>query len=426
MRTRGLIAWAIAGLVACAPQGAPVGNWFSETFALGAPLRDPVGALGTAWSYYDGGATSQYAKLVNARNPGAEVHDTAGRSGSPALYSSDTTAGRTMYTTWALVGTAGSRALSPVADAGVVVLDFYIQFVGANPSSGRVYLYSSPSIYASDLNLQFYNATTFKVALTFAVPNGGGVFGVTDDYDVYSIGASDCWRNDGLWHHVRVEGRAGTITTWTPGTFNDENDYTGGDLVVASDGWLKLYLDDAEVLALTGVPFIMNFDGQDANESSPGSWVTAARLVEANVNRLSLFEVGIVGASFYIDDITVGGAETWVPIADFEEHPLDAAQYPGGTARAVCELWVGGVGSPVGSPLPTIQPRLVSLLTTRDADGLLEVDAEVGRGDVMQADQPTDATFGVTLAGIKRHRLEVTSDTPGARLWCAPGADVRI
>lgn len=115
-------------------------------------------------------------------------------------------------------------------------------------------------------------------------------------------------------------------------------------------------------------------------------------------------------------------AEVWVPIADYKEHTLDAAQYPGGTARVTCELWT----EDLGSPLPTITARLVSLLTTRDADGLFEVDAEVGRSATLQTAVPAEGGFPVTLAGIKRHRLEVTSDTPEVDLFCAPGAEVTL
>lgn len=400
---RAWIAAAVLVLSACAPKEPPVSNWFSETFALGSPLRDPVGALGTAWAYFDGGASSQYAKLVNARNPGAEVHDTYGRSGSPALYSSDATAGRTMYSTWALVGNAWSRSLSPAADAGVVVLDFYVQFVGSNPSALNVYLYSSPSIYAPDLNLQFYNSTTFKVALTYAIPNGGGVFGVSDDYSIYSIGALNCWRGDGLWHHIRVEARAGTITTWTPGTFNDENDYTGGDLVVASDGWLKLYIDDAEVISIAGAPFIMNFDGQDANESSPGSWVTSERLVEANVNRLSLFEVGIVGGGSYLDDITVSGLAnaTWVNVADYLTVPIPSSAFPSAAARILGYLWSS-------DPAAVLQARLYNV---DDA-------ASAGESAELSGATPQACDFGVQLAsGTKTYALQVTSDIPGTDIF---------
>lgn len=109
-------------------------------------------------------------------------------------------------------------------------------------------------------------------------------------------------------------------------------------------------------------------------------------------------------------------APLWVPVAEWHAHAvIDAAQYPGGTARCRCALWTADTG---GSPLPTVQARLVSLA----ADGT--PDATVGTSDVIQATEPTDATFQVSVSGIKAYRLELTSYTTGVDLFCAPGAKV--
>lgn len=136
--------------------------------------------------------------------------------------------------------------------------------------------------------------------------------------------------------------------------------------------------------------------------------------------------MSFVGEALVITAVALFKADTvtWVPIADFEEPVLDATQYPAGTARVVCDLWTEDLQ--VGSPAPSITARLVSLLESRDGLGQREVDAEVGRSATVQATVPIDASFPVTLAGIKHHRLEVTSDTAAVDLFCGPGAEVRL
>jgi hypothetical protein len=104
--------------------------------------------------------------------------------------------------------------------------------------------------------------------------------------------------------------------------------------------------------------------------------------------------------------------ETWVDIPDWHaDEYLDAAQYPGGAARCVCKLWTRDAGV-------MVQARLVSLLS----DGT--VDAVVGTSAEVTSQTPVDATFSVTLTGNKMHKLQVTSDTPGVDLFCAPDAKV--
>jgi hypothetical protein len=104
-------------------------------------------------------------------------------------------------------------------------------------------------------------------------------------------------------------------------------------------------------------------------------------------------------------------SSVWRDIPDVEIHPLDAAQYPGGLARVVCKLWTKEAGQ-------WIKARLVSLL----ADGT--IDAVVGTSAQITATAPTDASFPVTLTGIKDHKLQFTSPSD-EDCGCAPDAEVR-
>lgn len=115
-------------------------------------------------------------------------------------------------------------------------------------------------------------------------------------------------------------------------------------------------------------------------------------------------------------------AEVWVNAPDFEDPLINAAHYPSGRAVVRCDLWVADGGSPT----PTVQARLVSLLESRDSEGLLEVDAEIGRSAVVQSSVPTDASFVVLLTGHRRYRLQVTSDTRDWDLFVAPDAQVML
>ena len=105
--------------------------------------------------------------------------------------------------------------------------------------------------------------------------------------------------------------------------------------------------------------------------------------------------------------------DVWVDIPNFHGHEwLNASEYPGGAARFLCDLWTtdGGV---------MIKARLVSLLAD-DAT----IDAVVGTSAEVTATVPTDASFAVVLAGLKQHKLQVTSNPTDTDLWCAPGAKV--
>ena len=385
-------------------------DWFSENFVIGSPLRDPIGSLGTSWHYYDGGHTSQYAKLIQARDPGAEIHNTYGISGTPALYSSDPYAGRSMNSIWALSGTASARQLTT---PGAFVLNFQVKFIGVSYENMSIALYGSVAMWQSDLNIHFeYSGSNLICYVEYQKPNGTN-FGITFDYSTdYVIGAKGTWRTGGLWHAIQVKVQPGTVTTWIPGTYSSEDTYTGGSLAVASDGYIKVFIDAVEVITLTGVPLITNFDGQSANESSPGSWLPASRGTVANVNSLSIIDMSILSGSAIIDSVTLGPLEVWVDIPNWHAHEyLDASQYPGGVARCFCDLWTTESGV-------MVQARLVSLL----ADG--SVDAVVGTSAEITAIVPTDATFAVTLTGNKQHKLQLTSDTPNTDLWCSPDAKV--
>jgi hypothetical protein len=104
--------------------------------------------------------------------------------------------------------------------------------------------------------------------------------------------------------------------------------------------------------------------------------------------------------------------EAWVDIPNWHAHEyLNASQYPGGAARCVCKLWTRDAGV-------MVKARLVSLL----ADGT--VDAVAGTSAEITSQTPADATFSVTLAGNKTHKLQVTSDAPGVDLFCSPDAKV--
>lgn len=98
--------------------------------------------------------------------------------------------------------------------------------------------------------------------------------------------------------------------------------------------------------------------------------------------------------------------EYWVDVADFVDPEIPAAFFPGGVARVLGEIW----SEDIGSPLPVLKSRLVSLLTTRDVDGKLEIDAEIGRSAEVSSAVPASNDFSVTLVGTKRHKLQVTSD----------------
>ena len=103
----------------------------------------------------------------------------------------------------------------------------------------------------------------------------------------------------------------------------------------------------------------------------------------------------------------------WVDIPNFHAHEwLNASEYPGGAARVLCDLWTTAAGV-------TMKARLVSLL----ADDTT-IDAVVGTSAEVTATVPTDASFDVVLAGLKQHKLQVTSNPTDTDLWCAPGAKV--
>jgi len=107
------------------------------------------------------------------------------------------------------------------------------------------------------------------------------------------------------------------------------------------------------------------------------------------------------------------GPEPWVDIPNFHAHEwLNASEYPGGAARFLCDLWTTAAGV-------TMKARLVSLL----ADDTT-IDAVVGTSAEVTATVPTDASFDVVLAGLKQHKLQVTSNPTDTDLWCAPGAKV--
>jgi hypothetical protein len=100
----------------------------------------------------------------------------------------------------------------------------------------------------------------------------------------------------------------------------------------------------------------------------------------------------------------------WVDVPNFHEEPINAADYPGGIARCVCDLWSTASGV-------TMKARLVSLL----ADG--SIDAEVGRSADVTSQVPVDATFAITLTGNKQHKLQLTGPAKTG-LWCSPDAKV--
>ena len=168
----------------------------------------------------------------------------------------------------------------------------------------------------------------------------------------------------------------------------------------ASDGRIKVSVDGMSAIDATGI---------------------RVQSIHGLPNETAKVYVGPMGNG---DNLTIDDAppETWMPVADFTEKRLDAAQYPGGVARVVCDLWAPG--DDAHPPPINLTARLVSLLTTRDVHGLFEVDVEVGRSATIASAVPADGSFTVTLAGIKRHRLEVTSPTTETDLWCAPGAEV--
>lgn len=401
MRRGWMVVIALLCVLACAPRGSAVPDYFSEDFALGAPLRDPVGALGTAWQFSDGGRTSQYDTLINARNPGAEVHATAGVGGTPALYSSDDYSGRTIWATWALSGTAASRALAP---AGPVVLKFDVKFGGANGEGFYAALYSDVAMNFWDVALFIQPRGLDLVCFVeYLQPTGGGFATEDIDTDDYVIGAVGDWRDGAAWHHVEMTLTPGTVTAWTPGSA----------LTVSADGSLAVTIDNVEVINVPNIPLILNSEGQSAEESSPGSWEAATTNVEANVNRLSILDLNIISGSATVDNVTLGGTapavSPWVDIADFLDMEIDAADYPGGLARVLCELWTGTAGSPAGSPGPTIQARLWNR-----TDGV-----SCGESEVVIGTDPITADFAVALtAGIKRYREQVTSDTELVDLYC--------
>jgi hypothetical protein len=110
------------------------------------------------------------------------------------------------------------------------------------------------------------------------------------------------------------------------------------------------------------------------------------------------------------DNLIIGTPEdvAWVDIADFLDMEIDAADYPGGLARVLCELWTGA-GSPAGSPGPTIQARLWNR-----TDGV-----SCGESAVVTSETPVTSDFAVALtSGIKRYREQVTSDTELVDLFC--------
>lgn len=388
-------------LAACAPNGGPVADWFSEDFGLGSPLRDPVGTgASDVWHYYDGGHTSQYTKLVQAQDSTTpiEVDDDAGEDGGPALVSQNTTSGVTRYATFAIRGTAGARQLT---DPGVHVLDFDVTFIGANYENLNIDLYSCVSMDYYDLGIRLKPVgLNFVAYVEYVTPNGVNFEVSSNTSSNYVIGSRGVWRDGALWHHVTLRVRPGTVTTWTPGVFVGDNNYTGGTLAVASDGEIVVELDGVEVLRIDDVPLILNFDGQSADESSPGAWAPDSRGTEAFVNTLSLIDLKIISGSAVLDNIRLGPGQTWVPVRDWVEQEIPSSAFPGGVARILGDLWSEDPG---GSPLPTLQARLYNL-----TDGV-----SVGESAEVQAADPAACDFSVTLTpGTKRYRAEVTSDPP--------------
>jgi len=381
-------------------------DWFSEDFALGSPLRAPVGATAAhVWWYYDSGHTSQYAKLIQARDSltPIEVDDDAGIDGTPGLLTTDTSVAP-RYATFAIRGTASSRLLT---DPGVHALDFDVKFAGPNDESLEVDLYSSVSMSYVDLHFTINAAGgLLYCTIWYQQPNGVD-FGVETVFESDTVfGTAGEWRTGGLWHHVRVEITPGTVTTWTPGTFNGDNDYTGGTLEVASDGQVKVYLDEALTATYANLPLILNYEGQSANESSPGAWVADSFGTEAYVGTLSMIDLSIGGGSGAIyDNVTLGPLDAWVPIANYVPAEINSASYPSATARVVCDLWAGTSG--VG-----VQARLYNVT---DA-------VSVGTSATVTSTEATDATFSVALtSGVKSYRVEVTADTEGVDIFCQTG-----
>lgn len=395
----------IAFVTACG--GPAVADWFNEPFTDGSPLRDPVGTgASDVWHYYDGSHTSQYPKLIQARDSTTpiEVDDDAGIAGSPALVSQNTTAGVARYATFAIRGTAGSRQLTP---AGAVVLEFDVQFIGSNAENMTIDLYSCVSMAYYDLGIRLKPVGGNLVAyVEYTIPNGVNFEVSNEASSDYVIGTSGTWRGDDLWHHVRVVAKPGTVTTWTPGSFVSDNNYTGGTLAVASDGYIIVELDGDAVITLEDLPLIFNFDGQSADESSPGSWTPDSRGTEANVNGLSLIDITIYSGSAAVDDVILGPLDQWVDVAECVEQDINSAVFPGGMGRVLGYLW----SEDVGSPLPVLKARLYNM-----TDGV-----SVGESDEVSAVSPTSFTIDVTLTpGTKAYRLQVTSDVPETDIFCS-------
>lgn len=205
------------------------------------------------------------------------------------------------------------------------------------------------------------------------------------------------------WLGAALESATGAVTpgTWQTAVLEvwfSTHTLNGGFYDANADGRIKVSVDGVAVVDEAAIQ------------------VGGGYAVVNGTNRVYAVAFGPSGNGDNVGLYTDTG-EVWVDIPNWHAHEyLDAAQYPGGAARVLCDLWTEDTGA---SPLPTITARLVSLL----ADGET-IDAEVGRSATISATDPTDATFSVTLAGRKQHKLQVTSDTAGVDLFCAPGAKV--
>lgn len=197
------------------------------------------------------------------------------------------------------------------------------------------------------------------------------------------------------------------VGTITPGSFQVielqvwmSTPTTPGGSTPNSDGRMKVTVDGATVIDVTGIKVMSRYTKANGGPNRVEGIYFAPM---GNADNVGIYD-------------EEPSTETWVDIPNWHAHEyLDASRFPNGAARCQCALWTEDPGT---SPLPTITARLVSLLT----DG--SIDAEVGRSATITATDPTDATFAVTLVGNKAHKAQVTSDTTGIDLFCAPGAKV--
>lgn len=378
--------------------------WFVENFTTGAPLtQERYPALEFPYPPY------QIDQVV--------VDDVAGVSDGPGMKGNDV-AYDNGDPVFILTGTAVSPELSPIADVGQVAMECDVKFVAGSRGTD-VGLYvdmmnnvtSSPTLV--DIRVGFTDSPLTSW-LEWQEAAGGGVFGVRRSFSS-AYPELPAAQGDGLWHHIRLVVQAGTITSWVYGTYGEDvfHDplYTGGALAVASDGYIRLWMDGTLVEEIVSIPLVMNFEGCSANMTALHSYEPASRGTEAFVNRLSRLAFQIFDSTAIVDNLRVGNLlssdelpTVWQDIPNYRTIKLNAVvgspYFRNGWGRVKTELW--------SNPAVPMQARLMNLTTG----------TSMGAGAEVESATPVSQEFRVELPlGTNRYRLQVGASQEGADLF---------